>query len=456
MKKYLLLSIGMLMVVSTYAAQPNPFKMIQKNKHHERTSETDQKRAKALMTGFFKAPEKVENWKPTRSNYYEWNGSGWNTAQNSTYTYTSSGMVLQMVTSLPGHIKFVTDNTYNENEKLISSIISLSSGNEPLMEMMRLDCEYDAVLTDVTTLNETSMSLAGQTLVMNGSMRRNIARNDKGCIIEVVTEEYGDDQYQPEERLLIEYGPDGKASVISEYYAEWHGGYYTWKQEASLSDIIWEHTDGQIYDMEKIFQGNNRIKSAKLYIADMYDEDSADGEQLKFDVTAEYSDVPGFYAITIAQPEYGITGSSTYMPKENGGYEITSHSTDGVIEFEEKTYDKWGNLLSSYSECTEGTYTEIEEDIIGSVEYNDNGFPIVYIVEERERNPDSSQITSLFRSKTEFFDYVNVTSRLENVESDSHAQVMYFNLQGHPVRHPAKGSVYIRREGAKAEKIIIR
>ena len=308
MKKYLLLPIGMLMAASTYAAQSNPFRMIQKNKHHEKTPEIDQKGAKALMNVLFKAPEKVENWKPTRSNYYEWNGSGWDTAQNSSYTYTSSGMILQMVTSLPEGIKFVTDNTYNENEKLTSSIISLSSGNEPLMEMMRLDCEYDAVLTDVTTLNEISISLAGQTSVMNGSWRRNITRNDKGRIIEVVTEEYGDDQYQPEERLLIEYGSDGKASAICEYYAEWHGGYYTWEQEASLSDIIWEQTDGQIYDMEKIFQGNNRIKSAKLVISDMYDEDSAAEEQLKFDVTAEYSDVPGFYALTITQPEYGITG----------------------------------------------------------------------------------------------------------------------------------------------------
>lgn len=442
----------MLMAGTTYAAQPTPFKMLQKNKHHE----IDQKRAKALMTEFFKASEKVENWRPTRSNYYEWGGSGWKTSQSSSFTYTSFGMVLQTVTSYPGNMKSVTDNTYNENEKLVSSIISFSSGNGPMMEMTRMNFEYDAVLTDVTTLSEMAMSLAGQTLVMNGSMRRNITRNDNGCIIEVVTEEYDDFQYQPEERLLIEYGPDGKATTISEYYPEWHGALYTWKQEASLSDIIWEQTDGQIYDMEKIFQGNNRIKSAKLFIADMYDEDFGAGEQLKFDVTAEYSDVPGFYALTIVQPKYGIKGSSTYIPKENGGYEVTSHSTDGEIEFEEKTYDEWGLLLSSYSECTEGTYTEIDEDIIGSVEYDDNGFPIVYTVEEREHNPDSSQVTSRFKSKTEFFDYVNVSSGIEAVESDSRSQVMYFNLQGHPVRHPAKGSVYIRREGSKTEKIIIR
>ena len=47
------------MAVSTYAAQPNPFRMIQKNKHHEKTPEIDQKGAKALMNVLFKAPEKV-------------------------------------------------------------------------------------------------------------------------------------------------------------------------------------------------------------------------------------------------------------------------------------------------------------------------------------------------------------------------------------------------------------
>lgn len=443
------------MAGTTYAAQPTPFKMLQKDKHHEEGTEISRKNPKALETAFFKTPENIGDWKPTRSNSYEWDGSGWKTDHRSSFTYTSFGLVLQAVGSYPGNITSVTDNTYNENERLISSVISFSTGNEPLMEIMRLTLEYDDVLTDVATFTEISMPLLGNILVADGSMRRNITRNDKGCIIKVVTEEYVNNQYHPEEQLLIEYGPDGKATTITEYYRAGHGGNDSWVVETSLSDILWEQTDGQIYDMEKIFQGANRIKSAKLSIADLDYDDFGAGEQLKFDLTAGYSDVPGFYELTLALPN-GPTASTIYTPKENGGYAVTSRSLDGEIEFEEKTYDEWGYLLSSYSEYTEGMYTEIDEDIIGSVEYDDNGFPTVYIVEEREHDPNSSQVTSHFKSKTEFFDYMDVTSGIEAVESDSHARVMYFNLQGHPVQHPEKGSVYIRREGSKTEKIIIR
>ncbi len=63
---------------------------------------------------------------------------------------------------------------------------------------------------------------------------------------------------------------------------------------------------------------------------------------------------------------------------------------------------------------------------------------------------DSSQYVDRF-----FVFYSDINSGVDDVTVDANAPVEYFNLQGMRVDNPAKGRVYIKRQGAKASKVII-
>lgn len=49
-------------------------------------------------------------------------------------------------------------------------------------------------------------------------------------------------------------------------------------------------------------------------------------------------------------------------------------------------------------------------------------------------------------------------SGVENIEAvvDENAPVEYFNLQGVRVANPAEGGIYIRRQGNKVSKILVK
>lgn len=49
--------------------------------------------------------------------------------------------------------------------------------------------------------------------------------------------------------------------------------------------------------------------------------------------------------------------------------------------------------------------------------------------------------------------YTTGSSGVEDVTTDTNAPVEYYNLQGIRVNHPAQGNLYIRRQGASAQKI---
>lgn len=450
----LLACVSLCLSGMSYATLPTPFRMLKKGNHHE-TVDIKKKATEHPTAPTNRIPENIADWHPTRTDLYKWEDSQWELAEKCSFSYTPTGKIQQMAISDPRNIEMITDNTYNQNDQLVLSVISYSSDGEPFTEMMKLKFEYDDVLTNVVTLSESSVSLLGQTIVLPGSSRRIITRNDAGNITEVVNEEYEDGQYKPEDRIVIEYSAEGKAISITQYSSELKGDAYLWEKEASLTEVTWEETDGQIYDIEKIFQGNNRIKTAKVFIADLEDDDFGEDNTILFDLTVNYNDVPGYYEGIISLPEFELQSTITYEPKENGGYSIKSSSIDGETEFEEVTYDEWGNMLSSYSEWSNGNYNEIEEDIIGLVEYDDDGFPILYIVEENIHDPNSSKVENKMVSKTEFFDYINVTAGVGMTETDVNMPIMYFNLQGQPVTNPEAGSIYIRKKGAKAEKVMI-
>ena len=52
--------------------------------------------------------------------------------------------------------------------------------------------------------------------------------------------------------------------------------------------------------------------------------------------------------------------------------------------------------------------------------------------------------------------YIEKDSGIDNITADTDAPAQYFNLQGLPVANPTPGALLIRRQGSKAEKVLIR
>lgn len=442
---FIALGCGLMVSVVAEAGASLPFKIFKNGENHESAMVSG-----TGNRGYKKAPENVSHWKPTVTKAYGWTGKKWALEDTYTYTYDFMGNTVNEL-SLDAEGDYTnTIYEYDKNGKVTFKESKVSyDGGIVYDNYKKTKFEYDPILSDVITMRMEWLWMGGDWQLVGNNYKRIITRDEDGNITSVVIAVLFQGIYDPTQRLEITYGEDGKATSMSESILGYDGKDYYWEEGIKLSDIVWENTDGQIHDIDisMLFIGNNRIKTAHY-------EDS-DGAIA--DVSAEYGE-DGSYIVTMEGEMEGepVTQTVTYTPYENYGFRIvTEASVMGVSQYEvnEEQYDEWGHLLLSCDEWSADDEPKVVDKTIGEVEFDEDGFPISYTVTEESFNPNTGDIDKENAFRAEYFDYVDVTAGVGNVDADPDTAVIYFNLQGMPVRNPEPGSIVIRKQGNLSEKI---
>ncbi len=405
---------------------------------------------------YMKMSEMAAKFKPTVTKTYGWTGKKWVLDESITYTYDPSGLPMsEMSVDAEGDYSN-TVYVYNENGKVTFKESKVSSNGVDFENYKKTEFDYDPVLTNVITRRTEWLWMdfgkGPDWQLVGNNYKRTITRDEAGNVTSVVISVLFGDYYDPTQRLDITYGDDGKATKISEQLLNYDGREYFWEQGMLITDIQWENTDGQIYDPEDLFLGNNRIKSAHY----------EDVDDMSFDVNVEYASDNDGYTVTMngamGDDEMGsfeVGGTVVYTPLENDGYLMEGTTTFmGFVMYhsrEELRYDDWGHMtLQYYEEEEDGEI--FYEKTIGEVEYDAEGRPASYTVSEEYMDPNSGEVMLENAFRAEYADYVDVTTGVGNpVAADG--DVRYFNLQGLEVKAPAKGEILIKKQGEKVVKI---
>lgn len=403
----------------------------------------------AIKRAMERVPGNVDNWKPGTVKAYGWNGRTWLLEDTYTFTYDHAGNTVKEVIVDYDDEMAVTDYTYDEHNMMTGKETAVSADGENFENNSRTAREYDPILTNVITQNNEWKWMDDDWQLVGNNYRRIITRDDKGNITRVVIATLYQGYYDPIQRLEITYGDDGKATTISQMLLSYDGYDFFWVLDGTYRDIEWEITDGQIVSNENLFLGKNRIKSA------VYESDD-----VSFTINVAYLDGCEGYECVMEMEEDGetIKGIAEYVGDEYEGYTLTTTTIypDGTTESEtEKVrYNEWGHLTLSYYEWTDGTYTEVEENLVGTVEYDEDGFPLSYTVTEDYLNDYTGQYVTENTFRAEYSDYVDVTAGVGAVSADADGPVEYYSLQGVRLAAPAKGTLCIRRQGSRSEKIV--
>ncbi len=242
------------------------------------------------------------------------------------------------------------------------------------------------------------------------------------------------------------YGTDGKATEISEQILNFdYDSYeYYWEQGTRITDIVWDRTDGQIYNIDDIFIGNNRIGSAHY----------VDPDGLDMNVIVEYAEDSDAYTATMSMTMDGmsVTGIMEYTPLENDGYigEGTTYFMDVELlrSREEYRYDDWGLMTLSLESVTEDGFT-YGEKIIGEVEYDSEGKPETYTVSQVYSDDEIGEEEMEYVIRAEYADYVDVTVGSGAEMMREEVKERCYNLHGLPVSSSDKGRIVVTESGKK-------
>lgn len=461
MKNFTLIVMGLALMAAlpVGAASTSPISVFKKT-YEALHSETHAKKAPAAgvaAKGQMKLSEMAKKLKPGVTKTYGWTGKKWVLDDNITYTYDQAGNPLSELSldSEGGYVNTVYE--YDANGKVTFKESKVSRNGVDFSNYKKTEFEYDPILTSlITRRTEWLWMDFGNGLdwqLVGNNYKRTVERNADGNITSVVIAVLFQDIYDPTQRIDIAYGEDGKATTISEQVLnyDYSTQEYFWEQGVLITDIIWENTDGQIFDTEDIFLGNNRIKSAHY----------EDEDDLSFDVSVDYATDSEAYTVTMkavmnyeGMGDFEMTGTVTFTPLENDGYLMEGSTSFMGFEMggykEELRYDDWGFMTLQYYEESEDDEVYYEKTV-GEVEYDAEGLPASYTVSEGYMDSGKEVMEKAFRA--EYSDYVDVTASVSGLESADET-VRYFNLQGVEVKSPSVGEILIKVVGGKARKIV--
>lgn len=434
--------------IATASTPASPLRVIKKmqGKNHSNAIKNGEE-------GFRKVLEnKSEYWKPTDIKTYGWTGKKWALQESYTCKYDLNGNVVNEICFDSDGEVSNTDFQYDDYNKVVYKETKVSSDGVNFEDNKRTKFEYDPILHNVITLREEWLWMNNDWQMVGNCYRRAIRRNDDGNVTSVIIAVPYNGEYDPIQRLIVTYGEDGKASEIKQELLDYDGKDFFWVLEVTIKDIVWEITDGQIYDYEQLFFGKNRIKSATYF-----------DDEATMTINVDYMDggIDGYYLTGVIVDEgetYNV--KVEYIEQENGGYTLTSETidADGEIETEreEVCYDEWGHLTLSYIESTDEEGTEIEENTVGTVEFDGDGFPLSYTITESYYDERKHEMVTENVFKEEYSGYIDVRAGVESIVNDSDAPVRYFNLQGMPLDKPIPGQIVIMRQGERSTKIRIK
>ena len=383
--------------------------------------------------------------KASKVQTFGWEDNSWVKDDLYEYTFDGAGNVtVELSQDAEGGIAR-TVREYNDNGKVTFEETKISSDGVNFTNHRKSEIEYDPILTDVITRKDQWAWIDGE-WKPGDCYKRNIARDDKGNITSVEIAVLFNGDYDPTQRLIITYGDDGKATGISESILNYDYGKreYYWEQGSKYTDIVWDRTDGQIYDIEDIFIGENRIKSG------IYEE----SDEVQMEVSVDYADNSEGYLVTMLVEEEGIamTATTEYTPLENDGYIIEMKAEMmgmTIINIkEEMRFDEWG--LMTLQEKSMDAYGNGSEyaTVTGTVEYDADGKPAVYTVIEEYSDLDDDRVYTDYIIRAEYSDYVDVTASVKDLNVSGAAEE-YYDLNGIRVNEPASGTIVVTKSGKK-------
>ena len=376
---------------------------------------------------------------------FGWDGEQWMPEDTYSYTYDGKGNVTveNAENADGGYVRTVSE--YDSNDMLTFKETKVSDNGTVYENNSKTSMAYDPILTKVITDREEWKWIDDEWQQNGNNYRRIITRDGYGNITSSVIAVLFQGIYDPTQRVDVVYGEDGKACEISEQILNFNYDTYEyyWEQGVKISDIVWERTDGQIYNVDDLFIGNNRIGSARY----------VDPDGLDMNVTAEYADDSDAYTATMSMTmdDMTVTATSEYIPLENDGYiGIGTTYFMGEVMYssrEEVRYDDWGLMTLEYEEETEDDMTYYQKTV-GDVEYDEEGRPEVYTISEAYVDEDTGKEMQEYVIRAEYSDYVDVTNRVSSVENVPASEKRY-DLNGLPVSTPEKGRIIVTESGEK-------
>ncbi len=443
MKKFLLICTALACTMTLQAADNTPAELKAKS----------EKRMEAARKGPRHATGS-EKWLPGTIATYFWNydEQDWNLYETEKRTYFANGLLETQESSS-------NKTTYTYNERGLESSVTYSFfDGEKYVNSSKSEYGYDSRIDVETEYKSFFWDEEENKWSLNGDDKNVITRNEAGNITKV--EQYS--SYSGEMTLgevsEIKYGSDGKATEITNTDTDDN------EIELQLKDIVWQNTNGQIFitdyndlDAEDYFEGANRIKSATATVYDSFKEPVY--------ITAEYPDNKGSYKVQLTYngkliysmdytvlDSYGSYSSEEYEVDFDYNEETGALTEDGESRYKEAaTYDAYGIMTSYMSSSVSDDYSYTREEK-NEVTYDSTyGYPTevisMWLNEEGVWEHNSRKVYSDYK------DFSSVAA----IESADDAPVQYFNLNGMPVDgNKLAPGIYIRRQGNKATKLIVR
>lgn len=329
-----------------------------------------------------------------------------------------------------------------------------------------LEREFDPIIKTLPVKAVTKMFMNGQWVETGSSYTRTITRNADGNITSVEIAVPYEGKYDPTERYLVEYGEDGKANRFEYVKLVNYGETMEWESQMVYSDIVWDSFDGQIYNTESLTYGANRIASATItqfgsdtQMKASYQIDDQGLGSFSVELFQDYGggltwkDVTTTYLEDIYGSYRSLEQTEITFPAEEEGQEPM---TDVMKESEHYVVNEFGLEMLIYSIMAAGDEIMVMENMKADLETDPvYGYPLTYIRKiAPEETPDA--IPSVPEIKIEFADYYDVAGLRAIAPADNaDAPVRYFDLSGRAVAKPANG-IFIRQQGSKAEKILVK
>lgn len=486
-KFYLFLATALAIAPVTEAKFQRPVHL--QKKQHDRIavaktqsfSETAIRRAQAAS---------MNKWVPGKVTISIPDGDGgWEPESEHTFTYNNQGLIEKQVTkALYEDNVQVSTLEYDANGKVTLELVKAGENINELENSSKTIKAYDSRIPNLVIASELYSWEQSDWTLNARSYIREVTRDDAGNVTKVVYKTMYNGFYEAVQRVEITYGNDGKASTITEYQLSYDNDYNEiWEEGFSLKECQWECTDGQLFSLDYVFEGNNKIKSCIQY---------SEGE-LVGNMAVTYNSANEDFTATTTILEEGTTSTATQVWNDlpNGGFQSTVTYTmeeDGATielmkEIEREDYDIFGNVIFA---CVVDYYdgeVEIYDWQKADSEINADGCPTTVILRNfiqdtgddddwgdwgdwesvaaaSRKTPAEDFDTETPPAEGEWEDYLKMDhsdfqqlsiSSVGNISvPNTDAPVEYFTLDGRRVAQPKSG-IYIRRQGSSVTKTAI-
>lgn len=407
-------------------------------------------------------------WRPTVTNYFSKQGDDWllRGTENNQYDLFTGNLLNY------GYISYnETGDITNSSKATFENGVNVENENNYYrhdgVETVINKMQYDPIVSNLCVYQEHWSNYVNREYldepVLAYIYKHEVNRNEAGNITSIKSYSQNvisnPDVWEPSQSWFeVEYGDDQVATAIRRYRQSPGEDLV---EVSSITDIVWDRTDGQIVDNGSYntfvnISSPNRILSATLNggfssiiysgkLAASYSQQDNDNYSYEWSLKINDDD-------ELPLQSYSMSSVLNFSQRE-----IESESFSGFPDFDEATgefkieagqksvgktiLDLYG-ITMSYEQKTyygdDFANERIDENII---EYDpEGGYPL-------EMYNDYSKnvyVESVF---------LDSSAGIEDIVNDE-AEVKYYNLQGLEVTNPTNG-VYIRHQGSKVTKIVI-